>query len=491
MNMTSMMWEEMEDLKDAVFFINLGDDVISDFYMPNISSELGGYIHVLDEMAEVMYSTNVKDKTISISSVPRAVPKRYLSLWECSLPGDHRELYFKQEENKKDEITVTLYRDNKIELQAPSVKNSESHLLNIPLDVLGKIIDFCVGIEFLNFRATCKSCLLAAPMLRWDNGNRSRLETYSLVSPWLMVVDKHRGIISFTDPMFGDNYFIKTPQKLIGDLRIHYSKYGWLLIEKYETTNERNPFVFFNPCTGDIRELPGPVPFARSFCFSAPPTSPNCMVVGLGNYCSSWCIHIHCVSREPLWRILAVDSGDADCDPTLRYPAFYGKDVYALLADGRLVVFEKIEDTNASCSGLVLAKSPRSCRGPSTRYFLVKRDQHLLLVIMGAFGESLEVFKFNDLTKEWEEINSLGRHMIIISDKTCLCIEAKMQEMENKIFVSRLHSDSEKIVFYSLETGRYHTSNGKNIKGHKTTFDKLEPIASEPKTLAFLIIKIR
>ncbi|PWA17129.1 hypothetical protein CTI12_AA630340 [Artemisia annua] len=279
-----------------------------------------------------------------------------------------------------------------------------------------------------------------------------------------MVFDKYRGIISFTDPMFGDKYFIKTPQKLIGDLRIHYCKYGWLLIEKYETTKERNSFVFFNPFTGDIRELPEVEPFASSFCFSAPPTSPNCMVVELGNYDStSWGIYILYVSPKPPLGTVGVGNADAGSDPSLRYPTFYGGNLYASLADGRLVFLEKIEDVDSS-SRLILVKSPRSCRGPSTRYFLVNCDQHVLLVIMCEFGESIEVFKFNDLTKEWEEINSLGRYMIIISDTTCLCIEAKMREMENKIYFSRLHSESEKIVFYSLETGRYHISDGKNIK---------------------------
>ncbi|GJW96445.1 hypothetical protein Tco_0178253, partial [Tanacetum coccineum] len=101
MNMTSMMWEEMKDLKDAIFFLELGDDMASIFYRSYIASELGGYIHILGEMGKVMYSYHVKDKTISISSMLCVVPKRHLSLWECSLPGDP-----KQEENKKDEIAV-------------------------------------------------------------------------------------------------------------------------------------------------------------------------------------------------------------------------------------------------------------------------------------------------------------------------------------------------------------------------------------------------
>ncbi|KAI3812179.1 hypothetical protein L1987_16886 [Smallanthus sonchifolius] len=75
-----------------------------------------------------------------------------------------------------------------------------------------------------------------------------RLHKYSLVSPWLMVVDKNRSTHSFTDPVFGDN--------------------------KYST------MVFFNPFTGDIRKLPYVQGYLDSLCFSAPPTSPECTVVG-------------------------------------------------------------------------------------------------------------------------------------------------------------------------------------------------------------------
>ncbi|MFS7908840.1 hypothetical protein Hanom_Chr01g00087811 [Helianthus anomalus] len=38
-------------------------------------------------------------------------------------------------------------------------------------------------------------------------------------------------------------------------------------------------------------------------------------------------------------------------------------------------------------------------------------------------------------------------------------IEAKTPEMANKIYFPRVHSENGKIVFYSLETRRYHTSN--------------------------------
>lgn len=94
----------------------------------------------------------------------------------------------------------------------------------------------------------------------------------------------------------------------------------------------------------------------------------------------------------------------------------------------------------------------------------MERDEHLLLVIVGEFGESIEVFKLNDSTEKWEKIDGLGRHMIYICGQTCLCIKAKTPEMENKIYFPRLRSGNGKIVFYSLETNRYQTFNDRDIE---------------------------
>ncbi|GKD43425.1 hypothetical protein Tco_1268070 [Tanacetum coccineum] len=115
----------------------------------------------------------------------------------------------------------------------------------------------------------------------------------------------------------------------------------------------------------------------------------------------------------------------------------------------------------------IVAKAP-SCCGSSARYFLVNCDQLLLLISVEEFGESVEVFKLNFVTQNWEKIDDLGKYVIYICGAgcgaTCLCIEAKAPEMENKIFFTRLHSESGKIVFYSLESRMFHTFNGRNIE---------------------------
>nr|GEW79420.1 F-box protein At4g00893-like [Tanacetum cinerariifolium] len=84
-------------------------------------------------------------------------------------------------------------------------------------------------------------------------------------------------------------------------------------------------------------------------------------------------------------------------------------------------------------------------------------DQHCLLVNVDEYGEAVEVFMPNMAEEKWEKIDSIGKHMIYISGTTCFCIEAKVPIMENKIFFPRLHTKNRRVVFYSLDTCRYHT----------------------------------
>ncbi|XP_076898969.1 uncharacterized protein LOC143552701 [Bidens hawaiensis] len=217
LDMDNLRWEKMEDLKDVAFFLDFAHDY-SAFYSP---SGLGGYVHFLDEYGKVIHSYDFKNKTIALSSMS-----------EHRL---HGEIKSQQEDGGGNEVARV---DKEI---------MESRLLNVPFDVLKTIMEFCVGVEYLNFRATCKQCQLAAPMIQWSKGGR--LQTYSLLSPWLMVLHKDRGEISFTES-FGVRYFINTPRELIGDVVIYSSVCGWLLIRRRE-----GPLMFFNPFTNCIREL--------------------------------------------------------------------------------------------------------------------------------------------------------------------------------------------------------------------------------------------
>nr|XP_043612164.1 F-box/kelch-repeat protein At1g57790-like [Erigeron canadensis] len=326
------------------------------------------------------------------------------------------------------------------------------------------IMESCAGVEYMNFRATCKQCYLAAPAVQWGNeAELKRLRDYSLVSPWLMVAETNRDIFTFIDPILGDNYYIKHSQvSSIAEDIIHCSRFGWVLFEN----TEYKCVVLFNPFTNDLRKLPEPdYNYLEGLCFSAPPTSPDCMVVGFTTAYGSptqgqWLAHIHYVAREQTWYTyrLGVDL------TSIRIPTFFGRDLYALCNFGDVVYYKNLGSEDYSLK-IFQAKAPSNCCKSEARYYLMKCDQHLLLVIVDGFGKFVEVFKHNDSVEDyWEKIHDLGKHTIYIHGTSCICIDAHVPEMANKIYFPNQHSTNRKIVFYSLETCLFHTFDEKNIQ---------------------------
>nr|GEV45711.1 hypothetical protein CTI12_AA382280 [Tanacetum cinerariifolium] len=425
------LWEKMDDLKDGIFYLDLARDH-SVSYSRVIASELGGYIHIRCKMGKTIYSYNVKDNTISRWSIPsQMLPASETLMWECRLKYDHGEAKCiddsKSEMKNNDEILLRLGTDDRVGF-------NESHLLNIPSDLLESIMEHCVGVEYMNFRTTCKRCHLAAPLIKWSNKRSiKRLQRYSVFSPWLMVVDKNQDMITFIDPVFGDNYFKKNPQISIFRNKLFCSRFGWWLFE-----NDLSCYVLYNLFTNDLRKLPESHDRLKSLSFSAPPTSANCIVVGVTTS-EHWHGHIHFVNREPVWYTVNLVP-----DPhTICSSIFDGRDLYALGKEGELIVFNLEPDYLWKH---VEAEAPKS-HSSSTRRYLTKCDQYLLLVSVGECGEHVEVFMHYASKREWGKVDGVGKHMIYICDSTCLCIEAKMPQMENKIFFPQLHTKNRKIVF--------------------------------------------
>ncbi|GKB73112.1 hypothetical protein Tco_0934524 [Tanacetum coccineum] len=465
LEINNMTWEEIEDLKDTVLSVELiyGSPM---FYSPAIaSSEFGGYIHILADNPKIIYSYHVKDKTISFSSIPCVAGTNHVSAWamlKCTrLESDHVLFYCKQEKegHKEDEIVVRSVKCN---------HEVDSHLFNLPPHVLENLVmEFCAGVDYLKFRATCKRCHLAAPLIPWNNWKASKImQNYALPSPWLIVFDKHKGIMTLTDPMFGDKYFIKTPQELICDFQIKCSRFGWLLILK-----PCGLLVFFNPFTNDILELPElPDIHKDTVCFSAPPTSPDCMVVGM--ILGPWQACIHIVGGEPSWRRTVLNIRGYEYFTSI---TFYGRDLYALRGDGGFDIFKEMGRENHKWWRDV-AKAPASCCTSVPQCFQLRCDQHILRVIVGTFGESVEVFTLT-LSRKWLKVVDLRKHMIFISGASSVCLDAKTPQMANKIYFP-----SSPIMYYSLETCRFHTLNNEDsfgdffgTKHHLTSHAWIEP----------------
>nr|GEV14718.1 hypothetical protein [Tanacetum cinerariifolium] len=127
LDMSVEIWEEMDDLKDTNFFVDLGRDHLAS-YSHVIAAELGGFIHILGEMGDIIYSYHVNDNTISLLHTPSPMlPSSHVSLWEYRFEDDHGEtkcIDSKVEMENNDVILSKPVKHN-------GVESSESHLLNI------------------------------------------------------------------------------------------------------------------------------------------------------------------------------------------------------------------------------------------------------------------------------------------------------------------------------------------------------------------------
>ncbi|XP_071703300.1 F-box/kelch-repeat protein At1g57790-like [Rutidosis leptorrhynchoides] len=334
------------------------------------------------------------------------------------------------------------------------------------------IMEYCVCVEYLNFRATCKLCHLAAPLIGWRNESslrKRRWHNYSLNSAWLMVVDE--GIVTLIDPLSGDNYYMRNSQLSLslGDATIYCSRYGWLLCE----SSEFECPVFFNPFTNDVRKLPvfnnGDV---KSLCFSAPPTSSDWIVAGYA-IINDMITLIYFVSGKPSWCLID------DYDVLRKYPlfssTFVGNDLCALYkkrveptlwraptdrdypyVEGRSIASSLHSGSFYPIETVVFAKVPESNCSSTKQYYMMNCDEYLLVVVVNEFGE-VEVFRQNESQFEWKKTDGIGRHTIYIGSTTSVCVDAKTREMENKIYFPHL-------VWYSLKTRTYHTFDGKLVE---------------------------
>ncbi|GKD94557.1 tetratricopeptide-like helical domain-containing protein, partial [Tanacetum coccineum] len=128
-------------------------------------------------------------------------------------------------------------------------------------------------------------------------------------------------------PMFGDKYFMKKSQvSVVRPDRACCSRFGWLLFYSSDFIDVCNPdfcknnLVFFKPFTNDVRKLPSAA-FLHILSFSAPPTSPECIIIGFKRG-GGPLAYIHLVGWERHWRVLRLGP---DVYPSFT-PTFTGQD---------------------------------------------------------------------------------------------------------------------------------------------------------------------
>ncbi|CAN0898090.1 F-box/kelch-repeat protein At1g57790 [Linum grandiflorum] len=298
-------------------------------------------------------------------------------------------------------------------------------------EILGLILSNLYGKDVPVFRAVCRPWY-SVPSPKSKHVRASEIVKY----PFLLSYRNNGS--EFYTPAYNKTYSSVVNAPLLGleYAQIHSSNFGWLLLS-------RNSGLFFlQPVTGDVIELPqmdlpASVPLLSQMCFSAPPTSPHCMVFGIRNMIcgelpdssvqlafiprgdSSWRSWNHYYpnnARLTFYRyrlrgskvktnrctfrpvpskatILWTSSGSA--------PVFHNGAFYCLSQDGRLGVFDPMKN-RSNMWRLANANNNVVSSDRDKVYLMESSRGDLISVVVGLRGEFLRMFKFDEDLKLWQ-----------------------------------------------------------------------------------------
>ncbi|RZC90722.1 hypothetical protein C5167_028555 [Papaver somniferum] len=234
----------------------------------------------------------------------------------------------------------------------------------------------------------------------WANGNRLsyNMNIRTALSPWMVFSDDNLAAYVFLNPLHTEKYLMNIPELFKEQLSNS---------QTYQTTR--------NFCTQSSLSLPGD---------------------------ESWTINI--LDNVPPNR------KDVSFKLSLNNPVFYRGAFYCLDCNGTLGVY----DLNGFSWEILVKVPPPSCSFIYKR-FLVECGGELLSVYLGNFGEWVRAFRLDMPEKVWMEVKHLGKHMLFISNASCVSAVAPNCRMDNKIYFPRLHN--RELLCYSLETGTYNS----------------------------------
>ncbi|CAN0897936.1 F-box/kelch-repeat protein At1g57790 [Linum grandiflorum] len=385
---------------------------------------------------------------------------------------------------------------------------------NLPSEILTLIKGRLFGKDIASFRLVCTHWSLAPasldkqisypiseivkyPLLLRFRRRKNQLEDSSSSSS--------SSYCEVYSPAFNKTYALNlgSGSGCFGDARIQCCNFGWLLL------SQDTRFFFLHPTSGHVIYLTASLPTQPKCCynrmsFSAPPTSPDCLVFGLMDVsCShvyigftrrgdtSWTTHYlheggflskmklkfnnnkkkkkNICKLRPTPCIL---QGHFDSSNSSSAPVFHNGAFYSLGSNGRLGVFDprrkkknmwRLLDTvhDAFSFDDDADYPPDLCE----TYLMELSNSSLISVVVGSSGEDVRVVKFNDRLKKWQRVSCLDDRVVFLSRPSSIvmrCEELGVKGLENTIHFPRFHRGGSKCynVFYSLHSGKFHSFEG-------------------------------
>ncbi|GMP58413.1 hypothetical protein CsSME_00022091 [Camellia sinensis var. sinensis] len=296
-------------------------------------------------------------------------------------------------------------------------ERGSSNWSDLPPELLSMILSNLFLGDSSNFSATCRSWQsITTPFPPPTNSALSKL-------PYLMILNGGDDGCKFFQPLRNETYHDKLSNIIISndqlkDAKIRVSTYGWLLMSGELCIIKR----------GDDR----------------------------------WTFHEFQNNR----RFVLYDASP---------PVLYNGKLYCLGNGGDVGVL----DLSSSLSWSIICCCKPIWAWPRFKYqcqksFMVNCDGGMLVVFVTHEERRVRLIKLIVPDMEWQDVQSLGNKMLFLSHGASLLVEAVKEGMANKIYFPNFHGENG--VFYSLNTGKYHSIVGNYSS--TTPFNFVEQVSS-------------
>ncbi|KAI3849668.1 hypothetical protein MKW98_026582 [Papaver atlanticum] len=450
LDFSSMSWVEVKSLDDHVLFLSHSSALCCS------TKELGfrrGCVYFTQNEEMSLYKYDLEDKSIMLSLPCPDLPEPWFPPEWLMIPTTFRV----QDRGRGTECVLDNNCDGGNSMKemdkGTSINNDDEEKdieearpwVTLDDDVMWSISSHLSPLDYVHLRAVRRNYRSVFPLVNWRRSCPTRSLQTTELSPWLVFAKDNEAVYSFINPIHNnENYLMSIPELLKGST-IRFSKDGLLLLSK-----GYHSLFFYNPFTKAIIKLPdipdGTDYSFRGISFSSLPTSSDCSVFAISNYG----IDETCGILDNNY--LPPGKKDIAFEPTLNCPVFSGGAFYCLDLNGALGVFKLAEN---GITWDILSMVPRPTCGFIYKSYLVELEGKLLSILLGYFGKWVRIFRLDMSAMVWVKVEDLGRHVVFISNTSCIATVSPTSRMENKIYFPRLQN--EKVLFYSLNSGKYHS----------------------------------
>ncbi|KAF0909152.1 hypothetical protein E2562_031903 [Oryza meyeriana var. granulata] len=444
MNTSEYVWERVEDIGDATFFLGSNSVGLSSTVAGTQPNCIYFLLSCCDGIR--LYIIQLDARTISFTLLPgcantsESTNAAYWSDYWYGLYWAIPQSFKLQPSNSLDVVRIKFNRN--LLSEEGTEQANEAPWSNIPIELLELLVPKLSFIDYFHVQAVCKEWSLMTKSIQYT-------ETYPML---MSFCSQSTGAYKLFDPLNEKEYTIKDNLLCsVNRQTLRFSKHGWILL----TIGHRCIFAV-NPFTREVFRLPRMRQHLfNGISFSSFPKSPDSIVFAICK--NPWNNSFEVI----LWR-----AGDKhwtkkhfSCDVpfcvTYSNPVFFDNEFYCLGIHGNLGVFNPGDMT-----WRVLEK-PEPIRADAPiigdRYcYLLEFRGDLIAVCRPYDDKPIEMFKLDQSRMAWIKLERLDDAFMFLDNWSAAMTSSPEHGHCNRIYLPVSgYGDCKVSAFYDLETRKY------------------------------------